>query len=303
MGSSVLVALVGTVFADTNGDGIQQATEPGVAGAVVAYERSLFTTTDADGHYVIDAPGAGLVWVRVPDGFRPGAVWRRAELTSPSVDLALRPLTLEEAASPLTFIVASDSHTTADPADKWDGGNLVDALEQATALPEPPRFFTIVGDITQSNKAEEFQRVEAALASVAVPWVSVAGNHDWYDGGANYRAFFGVDNYSFDIANVHFTAWDTNLSEADQLAFFAADLARVPPGMTVIGLGHASPSDAVADQLAALGVDYLFTGHWHSNRRLDRGSLTEWGTQTFIMGGIDQSPSGYRVVTLTKSGW
>lgn len=292
------VALAGTVFSDTNGDGVRQVDEPGVAGAVVAYERSLYTTTDAEGRYVIDAPGAGLVWVRVPDGFRPGAVWRRAELTSTNVDLALVPLTPAELASPLTFIVASDSHTTNDPADKWDGGNLVDALEQATALAEPPRFLTIVGDITQANKTEEFQRVAAAIKTIAVPWVPVAGNHDWYDGGANYRGYFGVDNYSFDIGDVHFTVWDTNLSEDDQLAFFAADLARVRVGMTVIGLGHASPSDRVADALGGLGVDYLFTGHWHSNRRLARGSMTEWGTQTFIMGGIDQSPSGYRVVTI-----
>ncbi|MBA3452205.1 MAG: PQQ-binding-like beta-propeller repeat protein [Deltaproteobacteria bacterium] len=293
------VALEGSVYSDTNGDGVRQVGERGVAGAVVAYERSLFTTTDAEGRYLIDAPAAGLVWVRVPDGFRPGAVWRRAELTSTNIDLALVPLTPEEAASPVTFVVASDSHTTNEPTDKWDGGNLVDALEQATALPEPPRFFTIVGDITQANRIEEFQRVAAAIATIAVPWVPVAGNHDWYDGGANYRGFFGIDTYSFDIGNVHFTVWDTNLSEADQLAFFAADLARVPPEMTVIGLGHASPSDSVAAALEVLGVDYLFTGHWHSNRRLDRGSITEWGTQTFIMGGIDQSPSGYRVVTIT----
>ncbi len=292
------VALAGSVFSDTNGDGVRQADEPGVAGAVVAYERSQFTTTELDGRYVIDAPGAGLVWVRVPAGFRPGAVWRRAELTSTNVDLPLTPLTLAEAASPVTFVVASDSHTTNDPGDKWDGGNLIDALEQATALAEPPRFFTIVGDITQANRTEEFQRVATAIATIAAPWVPVAGNHDWYDGGANYRGYFGVDNYSFDIDDIHFTVWDTNLSEEDQLAFFAADLARVPASMTVIGLGHASPSDRVADTLGGLGVDYLFTGHWHSNRRLDRGSLTEWGTQTFIMGGIDQSPSGYRVVTI-----
>jgi outer membrane protein assembly factor BamB len=41
----------------------------------------------------------------------------------------------------------------------------------------------------------------------------------------------------------------------------------------------------------------MFTGHWHANRRVDHGGLIEWGTQTFVMGGIDQSASGYRIVT------
>jgi hypothetical protein len=91
--------------------------------------------------------------------------------------------------------------------------------------------------------------------------------------------------------------WDANLPEPIQTAFFAADLTHVDPSMIVIGLGHGSPRDEVADQLAALGVDYLFTGHWHANRKVERTGLVEWGTQTLVMGGIDSSPAGYRVVT------
>ena len=49
----------------------------------------------------------------------------------------------------------------------------------------------------------------------------------------------------------------------------------VAPAMIVIGLGHGSPRDEVADQLAALGVDYLFTGHWHANRKVERTGLVE----------------------------
>ena len=70
------------------------------------------------------------------------------------------------------------------------------------------------------------------------------------DGGAAYRARFGPDNYSFDVDDVHVIVWDTNLSEDEQLAFVAADVARVPRDMTIVALGHASPTDAVADRLA-----------------------------------------------------
>lgn len=290
--------ITGTVFVDQNGDRTRQPDEPGIPNAVVALDRSTFVVTASDGTYRLDVATSGeIVWVSVPDGFRPGPVWKR--VTPGELDLGLVPLTAEEAAAPLTFVVAADSHTTNDPADPWDGGDLGDAIDQAVSLPYPARFFAIVGDVTQGNRVEEFERVEMALEGVTTPWVSVPGNHDWYDGGATWRTRWGPDNYSFDIGDIHVIVWDTNLAEADQIAFVAADLAMVSPTdtRTVVALGHASPRDFVADEMANLGVDYMFTGHWHANRRVERTGLVEWGTQTFLMGSIDQSPAGYRVIT------
>jgi uncharacterized protein (TIGR03382 family) len=288
----------GSVFADRNGNGLREADEPGVPGVVVAIDRAGFVTTNDQGEFTVAAPTpASIVWARPTAAFRPGPAWVRADTDSPEIPLV--PLDDAEAATPLTFVVAADSHTTANPADPWDGGDLADAVDQATSLPDPPRFFTIVGDITQGGTASELARIADALQVTTVPFVPVPGNHDWFDGGAAYRARFGPDNYSFDIGDVHVIVWDTNLSEDDQLAFIAADVAHVSHDMTVIALGHASPTDAVADRIAELGVAYLFTGHWHANRRVARAGLVEWGTQTFIMGGIDQSPAGYRVVTFT----
>lgn len=296
-GTACAATLTGRVFVDHNGDGVRQASEPGVAGVVVARDRDAFVETDADGVYRLDvATATGIVWARVPDGYRPGPVWRPAD--GPDLDLALTALSASEAAAPLSFVVAADSHMPTDnPDDPWDGGDLADAIDQAVSLATPPRFFTIVGDVTQSNQPDQFAAVDAALAGIDVPWVPVPGNHDWYDGGTAWRRHWGPDNYSFDVGNLHVVVWDANLPEPTQVAFFAADLAWVDPSMIVIGLGHGSPRDEVADQLVALGVDYLFTGHWHANRRVERTGMVEWGTQTFIMGGIDQSPSGYRVVT------
>jgi len=291
----------GTVFVDRNRDRIRQSTEPGVANVVVTLDRTHSVRTRADGSFDIgSASGDGVVWVRVPDGFRPGSVWVRAG-DGGRADLPLVPLTADELAAPLSFVVAADTHTTAAgrPAEngKWDGGDLDDAIAQAVALATPPRLFTIGGDVTQANHGDEFARVEEALAKSPVPWIPVPGNHDWYDGGVTWRLRWGPDNYSFDTGNLHVVVWDTNLSEDDQLAFFSNDLTFVDPTQVIVALGHASPTDAVADRLAELGVDYLFTGHWHANRRVERTGLVEWGTQTLVMGSIDQSPSGYRVVT------
>jgi outer membrane protein assembly factor BamB len=284
----------GVVFVDTNGDGIKQSGERGVPNVRVALDHRLFTTTTATGEYAFTAAtSAAHVWASVPDGFRPGPVYRRV---ASQADLGLRALTTEELATPLSFVVAADTHATVSDGD-WDGGDLEGALQQALALEHKPRFFTVVGDVTQGNEPEEFERVERAVREVGgVPWIPVPGNHDWYDGGATWRSRWGPDNYSFDAGDVHFVVWDTNLPADEQVEFFERELSRIDRDRIVVALGHDSPEDEVADQLQALGVDYLFTGHWHANRRVERAGMIEWGTQTFMMGTIDSSPAGYRIV-------
>lgn len=285
----------GHVFSDLDGDGVRQDGEPGVAGVLVAVNRNRYVRTDNDGTFEI-ANLAPIVWARVPNGFRPGPAWVATTVPDAEIAIALVPLTDEELDAPMAFVVASDSHVTTAPG-PWNGGDLRAAVEQAIDLPIRPRFFTIVGDITQGATKDDFARVDAALQGLPVPWVPVPGGHDWYDGGGEWRTRWGPDSYSFDVGNLHVVVWNTAMSKTDQLEFFANELTHVDPQMIVIALGHNSPSTDVGNALAALGVDYLFTGHWHANRRVERSGLVEWGTQNLVMGTIDQSPSGYRVVT------
>jgi len=83
-----------------------------------------------------------------------------------------------------------------------------------------------------------------------------------------------------------------------QLAFVDRDLAARPATGPLVVLTHATPSNAMAGELAQRGVDHLFTGHSHDNRVMDRGGLVEVNTQTAVMGGIDYTPAGYRLVEL-----
>ena len=67
--------ITGTVFVDQNGDHLRQPDEPGVPNAVVALDRGTFVVTASDGTYRLDVASTGeIVWVSVPDGFRPGPV-------------------------------------------------------------------------------------------------------------------------------------------------------------------------------------------------------------------------------------
>jgi uncharacterized protein (TIGR03382 family) len=271
-----------------------------VAGAVVAFGVRQFATTDASGGFVLDVPAGatGIVWVRVPDGFVPGPVWAPVDGSRPDLglDLALHRLAAPHR-GPITFVVAADTHM--DPAQPF-ADDLTQAAIDATALDPAPAFFTILGDITQSNRAEQFALVDRSLAGLGAPYVPVPGNHDWYDGGAAWFAHYGPDNYSFDIDSTHFVVWNMSMSEDDIRTYLGAELSHVAEGMAIVAMTHAPPSEAVTDVLRSLGVDYVLTGHTHSNRVVDHDGVIELNTEPMLMGGLDFTPAGYRVMTIDR---
>ncbi|MEO8699449.1 MAG: PQQ-binding-like beta-propeller repeat protein [Kofleriaceae bacterium] len=285
----------GLVYDDTNADGTPTAGEPGVALAVVARGVQQFVTTGANGEFTLEVPDgeAGIVWVRVPDGFVPGPAW--APITPrDSIDIALHRLPAPHR-GPLTFVVAADTHMTiAQPF--WNElGRMASA---SVALDPAPAFFTILGDITSGNLDEQFDLVDAQLAGLGVPYIPVPGNHDWYDDGATWFRRYGPDNYSFDIARVHFVVWNMAMPVADIERYLGAELARVPADMTIVALTHAPPVPPIIAALQRLGVDYVLTAHTHTNRAVDHGGLVELTTEPMLMGGLDFTPAGYRVVTI-----
>lgn len=282
--------LHGLVFDDTNGDGRPSAGEPGIGNAVVALGAGAFTVTNAAGQF--DLPGEpGIVWVRVPDGFAPGPVWARWDGKA-DVDLALR---RHARTGPVTFVVAADTHIAV-TQDYITGADL--ARTASMAIATDPAFFTILGDITQGNREAEFQLVDTALSGIDVPFVPVPGNHDWYDGGQAWFAHYGPDNYSFDIGGTHFVVWNMAMSDRDIRTYLGAELAHVDRAMPIVALTHAPPSEPVIDTLRELGVDYVLTGHAHSNRVVDHDGLIELNTEPLLMGGLDFTPAGYRVFTV-----
>ncbi|MCB9559955.1 MAG: metallophosphoesterase [Kofleriaceae bacterium] len=296
-GAAAARTLTGTVFADADGDGVLDAGERGVA-TVVAWEGGGFVRSDDRGAVTLTIPDdAGLVWARVPAGYRPGPAWRAVPAGADDVELDLPLTPAPRAAGPLTFVVAADTHLHADQR-PYGVDELRAAIVDATALAPTPRFFTILGDVSHANAPEELAQVDAAMADLDVPWVPVAGNHDWYDGGEAWRAHFGPAGYSFDVDDVHVVVIDTNLPEDDLIAFLDHDLAYVDPGATIVALGHAPQSARVIASMEARGVDLYLAGHWHASRVVDHGALVELDTEPFLMGGMDGTPAGYRVITI-----
>ncbi len=288
--------LHGVVFDDANGDGIRQPDERGVADVVVAAGIDRFATTDRDGAFTLVVDGPEAIWAHVPDGFVPGPAWAAYDGKAATVAIALHRLAAP-VDRPLRFVVASDSHMS-ETQEYWDAGELAAIAREATALEPPPAFFTILGDVTQGGKATEHALVTEALDGLGVPFVPVPGNHDWYDDGATWSAAHGPDNYSFDLGGVHFIVWNMAMTPDDVNVFLRGELAHVGKGMPIVALTHAPPTEPITAQLHALGVNYVLSGHTHTNRAVDHDGMVELTTEPFLMGGLDFTPAGYRVVTI-----
>jgi outer membrane protein assembly factor BamB/predicted phosphodiesterase len=298
--SASAATIHGLVYDDTNRDGKPSVGEPGIANAVVAFETKQFVVTDASGHFDLRVAddAQGIVWVRVPEGFVPGPVWARWSGNG-DIDLGVKRLA-KPLTGPLTFVVAADTHIPY-TEEFFGAADLARVARIATSIDPPPAFFTILGDITQGSRPPEYALVDRALAGLEVPWIPVPGNHDWYDGGAAWFGHYGPDNYSFDLGGVHFLVWNMALAEADIRAYLGAELARVPRTMPIVALTHEPPKPPVVVALRELGVDYVLTGHTHSNRVVDHGDLIELNTEPLLMGGLDFTPAGYRVITIDNA--
>ncbi|HMG52693.1 MAG TPA: PQQ-binding-like beta-propeller repeat protein, partial [Kofleriaceae bacterium] len=299
-GSAAAAPVHGQVFDDFNRDGRPTAGEPGVAGVVVAFGVQQFVVADARGQFVLDLPAGagGIAWARVPDGFAPGPAWAKVDRAGPStqIDIPLHRLAAPHR-GPITFVVAADTHLA--PVQPF-AHDLTRVAADATALDPAPAFFTILGDITQGNEPEHFALVDIALAGLAVPYVPVPGNHDWYDGGTQWFAHYGPDNYSFDIDTTHFVVWNMAMPEDQIRSYLGAELSHVAQGMAIVAMTHGPPSERVTDVLRSLGVDYVLTGHTHSNRVVDHDGVIELNSEPLLMGGLDFTPGGYRVMTIDR---
>ena len=284
------------VYADRDGDGKHGAGEPPVPGVVVAVGTTAFAVTDEHGVAWLEEPagGHGVIWARVPDGYAPGPAWS-SWLATGRAEIAVQPLA-EPVPRPLRIAVASDTHLAATQPFALDLG----AAARAAVRDSPaPSLLVLLGDITQGGRPEQVALVDAELEGLGVPVVRVPGNHDWYDGGDAWTQRSGPDNFSFDFGGAHFVAWNMALTDPEIVGFVRADLARVDrAALTVVALTHAPPSPAVAAALRELGVTAVLTGHLHGNRAVDHDGMRELSTEPLLMGGIDGTPAGYRILEI-----
>ena len=248
----------GVVFDDTNRNGTRDAGERGVAGVAVSNQDTV-VTTDASGAFRLPGEGTGVIFVSMPNAYRPVGPWWRPANSAEPVSFAL---TREQSSTELTFIHASDTHIS--PASLGRTRRLralVDSIRPGLLLitGDLVRDALRVGEEEATGYYELFARERNAFRT---PVFTVPGNHENFGierdtshvpathplyGRGMYHHYFGPDYYSFTRGGVHFVGLNTvdiddqryyGHVDSLQIAWLERDLALVPADMPVVTFDH-----------------------------------------------------------------
>ena len=250
--------VTGVVFEDTNGNGIRDSGERGIANVAVSNQDTV-VVTDASGSFRMTPRGSGVVFVSTPNEYRAvGAFWRDANAAAP---IAFGLARLPQGAG-LTFIHASDTHISqASLARTQRLRAVVDSVH--------PDLLIITGDLVRDalrvgepEATGYYQMFMKEEAEFKEPVFTVPGNHENFGierdtshvsashplyGRGMYHHFLGPDYYSFTRGGVHFIGLNTadiddqryyGHVDSLQLAWLARDLALVPANMPVVTFDH-----------------------------------------------------------------
>ena len=248
----------GVVFDDTNRNGTRDAGEQGVAGVAVSNQDTV-VTTDASGAFRLPGEGTGVIFVSMPNAYRPVGPWWRPANSAEPVSFAL---TREQSSTELTFIHASDTHISpASLARTQRLRALVDSIRPGLLLitGDLVRDALRVGEEEATGYYELFARERNAFRT---PVFTVPGNHENFGierdtshvpathplyGRGMYHHYFGPDYYSFKRGGIHFVGLNTvdiddqryyGHVDSLQIAWLERDLALVPADMPVVTFDH-----------------------------------------------------------------
>jgi hypothetical protein len=158
-----------------------------------------------------------------------------------------------------SFVQISDSHIGFSRAPNQDVvGTLKTTVARINALPQPPAFVLLTGDLTHQAKPAEFDTVAEVLKGIKAGAVlCVPGEHDFdTDNNKSYLERFGKNTrgngwYSFDHKGTHFVGL-VNVANAksgspaeglgrigdEQLMWLAKDLAGLADSTPVVVFAH-----------------------------------------------------------------
>jgi len=251
--------ITGTVFLDANHNGVREANEPGIAGIVVSNQDTV-VTTDATGAFHIARGPNGIVFVSMPEGYKPlGNFWRSV---GDSVTHADFPLTQVPRVRNFSFVHASDTHISPASVDRTRRlRELVDSIS--------PAFLIVTGDlvrdalrVSEAEATSYYDLFAQERAAFRTPVWTAPGNHENFGierdqshvsptnalyGRGMYHKYFGPDYYSFNYGGIHFIGlntediddqWYYGHVDSLQLAWLERDLALVPHTTPVVTFDH-----------------------------------------------------------------
>lgn len=299
--------MAGAVFEDGNGNGVRDASEPGIPGVRISNGRDI-VATDADGSYRIAMRPEAPVFAIKPAG---RAFGRRDDgLPASWSDDATRPFDValslaRDTRGPLQVLLFTDPQVKSEADVGYYRRDIVEPLRGTGA-----RLGLTLGDLANDVPAL-YPALKAVTATLEVPWLHVAGNHDVDPGAADdatslraFHASFGPDTVAWEEPGATFIGLDDIVAmpgqrpayigglREDQFAFLEAYLPTLPKDrLLVIGVHipffdaaapGAPPTFRPADRarLFALLRDFphvlLLSGHTHNQQHVFHDAADGW---------------------------
>ena len=289
----------GTVFEDTNANGVRDPGERGIPGVQVSDGTSI-VTTDADGAYAITT-SATTVFVIKPPGWTFRTDARNLPLfhRRSSGDFALVRHAEGEA---FKLLVVTDTQ----PATAKEIGYLDKSLVETMAGRHDLAFGVTLGDLVY-DRPDLFEALATDIARIGIPWHNLPGNHDLaLMAGSEAQALkpfedaFGPSTYAFGVGKALFIALDDVRPRggpryvggltADQFSFLTALLSTTAPDTLVVTLVHiplfVDPSGPetfrladrrrLFDLLARFPHTLVLSSHTHVQRHVFHDAASGW---------------------------
>jgi hypothetical protein len=328
--------ITGTVFQDSDGNGIKGADEQGVAGVLVS-NGSTTILTDQDGKYILPSAGS-FVFITTPGDQTPSGPWYRS-IYGGQVNFGLIH-TPDKNSSEFTFVHMTDIHL-----DSESLPILNQALEEIKDI--SPAFVIATGDfvnigdkatISEAQAAQWFGAFTTAVSAsgLEMPVYYTPGNHDMVNvsqevaQGAEpgcsknaYRNHFGPTYYSFDWGDYHCIVLDPNDLEGarqvyqisgSQLEWLQKDLSYRQGSPLMVFCHEPTTSwesqDQVLNMLLAgrsASEVSIFAGHGHHDLLTNTRGIAEQATGAFcgewwFGPSMDGNEGGYRLVSVDGEG-
>jgi hypothetical protein len=203
------MAADGIVFDDRNGNGRQDAGEPGLPSVAVSNGRDVARTDETGTYHLPERPGS-RVFVIKPRGWMSPVGADELPRFYGMGDATAFPLRRSGEGARLRILVVTDPQPSSPQQIAYLDHGVVDRIGH----PADIAFGVTLGDIVY-DRPDLFGDVNRSLSRLGLPWFNLPGNHDLALGTPNeaaavapFEAVYGPSTYAFHAGPALFIALD-----------------------------------------------------------------------------------------------
>ncbi len=302
----------GVVFEDINQDGFQDAGEAGLAGTLVTDGYDI-AKTDTEGRFSFTLhENARFVYLHRPANYKSTGSFYKATGSSAAYHFGL---TAKPKKKTFSFVHISDTET-------YEFRDWLNIVKDYTR-DQDPAFIMHTGDICY-KRGLRFHADHVSSQALGADVHYAIGNHDLVAGPYGekmYENLFGPVYYSFEEGNVLFVSTPMlsgdhrpSYTKAQVYHWLKKLFSMLPKEQPKVMYNHDllsykdtldyGISESENLNLNEYNVKAWVYGHWHNNHihRHGKSGILSIGTGPVPKGGIDHSPSCFRVITIDEAG-